>query len=100
MILQDYHLQELLLNAMYAPQNVFCYAVDAKASQLFYEQMANLSKCFPNVFLTNRQFNVDSAGHNTTRSFLECLHLLRRRSAWKYAILLQVGSFHRHVNCG
>uniref|UniRef100_A0A915CG68 Core-2/I-Branching enzyme n=1 Tax=Parascaris univalens TaxID=6257 RepID=A0A915CG68_PARUN len=88
-VYKDYHLQELLLNVMYAPQNVFCYAIDEKASPLFYEQMTNLSQCFPNVFLTDRHFNVDSAGHNTTRSFLECLHLLRAKPAWKYAILLQ-----------
>ncbi|VDM38897.1 unnamed protein product [Toxocara canis] len=96
----DYHLQELLLNIMYAPQNIFCYAVDAKAPLLFREQIANLSNCFPNVFLTTQQFQVDSAGHNTTRSFLECLRLLNSKPKWKYAILLQVLNGSNDINVG
>uniref|UniRef100_A0A183E8C1 Core-2/I-Branching enzyme n=1 Tax=Gongylonema pulchrum TaxID=637853 RepID=A0A183E8C1_9BILA len=82
-------LQELLLNLMYAPQNFYCYALDAKSSALFHEQMRALSVCFPNVFLTKREFTVDSAGHNTSRSFLECLRIVRKMPGWRYAILLQ-----------
>ncbi|KAM3727599.1 Beta-1,3-galactosyl-O-glycosyl-glycoprotein beta-1,6-N-acetylglucosaminyltransferase [Dirofilaria immitis] len=88
-VYKDFHLQELLLNLMYAPQNFYCYALDAKSTPLFHEQMSNLSKCFSNVLLTQREYEVDSAGHNTSRSFLECLRVIRRLSSWKYAILLQ-----------
>lgn len=52
--------------------------------------MKNLSSCFSNVFLTRNEYYVDSAGHNTSRSFMECLHLIRKIPKWKYAILLQV----------
>ncbi|VDN08261.1 unnamed protein product [Thelazia callipaeda] len=88
-VYKDFHLQELMLNLMYAPQNLYCYALDVKSTPLFHEQMKNLSACFPNVFLTQQEYAVDSAGHNTSRSFLECLKLIRQFSHWKYAILLQ-----------
>lgn len=78
---------------MYAPQNFYCYALDAKSTMLFHAQMRNLSKCFSNVLLAPREYIVDSAGHNTSRSFLECLRVVRKLSGWKYAILLQVYSF-------
>ncbi|CAG9535715.1 unnamed protein product [Cercopithifilaria johnstoni] len=88
-VYKDFHLQELLLNLMYAPQNLYCYALDAKSTALFHAQMRNLSKCFPNVLLAPREYMVDSAGHNTSRSFLECLRVIRKLPGWKYAILLQ-----------
>ncbi|VDK51450.1 unnamed protein product, partial [Gongylonema pulchrum] len=88
-VYRAYHVQELLFNLMYTPQNLFCYALDNKSSPLFHEHMRNLSACFPNVFLTETEYNVDSAGHNMTRSYLECLNILRKKSDWKYAILLQ-----------
>lgn len=90
LFLQHFHLQELLLNLMYAPQNLYCYALDAKSTALFHKQMQDLSRCFPNVFLTLQEYTVDSAGHNTSRSFLECLRMIRRVPKWKYVILLQV----------
>uniref|UniRef100_A0A1I8EU89 Core-2/I-Branching enzyme family protein n=1 Tax=Wuchereria bancrofti TaxID=6293 RepID=A0A1I8EU89_WUCBA len=88
-VYKDFHLQELLFNLMYAPQNFYCYALDAKSTSLFHSQMRNLSKCFSNVLLTEREYEVDSAGHNMSRSFLECLRVVRRLPGWKYAILLQ-----------
>lgn len=87
---QAYHVQELLFNLIYAPQNLYCYALDRKSNSVFHEHMKNLSKCFPNVFLTKIEYDVDSAGHNVTRSYLECLNILWKKPAWKYAILLQV----------
>uniref|UniRef100_A0A0R3RLQ7 Core-2/I-Branching enzyme n=1 Tax=Elaeophora elaphi TaxID=1147741 RepID=A0A0R3RLQ7_9BILA len=92
-VYKDFHLQELLLNLMFAPQNFYCYALDAKSTKLFHAQMRNLSKCFPNVLLAPREYVVDSAGHNTSRSFLECLRVIRRLPNWKYAILLQVYAY-------
>ncbi|EJD76405.1 hypothetical protein LOAG_16642 [Loa loa] len=88
-VYKDFHLQELLFNLMYAPQNLYCYALDAKSTSLFHSQMRNLSRCFPNVLLTRQEYEVDSAGHNTSRSFLECLRAIRSLPDWKYAILLQ-----------
>uniref|UniRef100_A0A1I8EUC4 Core-2/I-Branching enzyme family protein n=1 Tax=Wuchereria bancrofti TaxID=6293 RepID=A0A1I8EUC4_WUCBA len=72
-IYRAYHVQELLFNLMYAPQNLYCYALDSKSNALFHEQMQNLSKCFPNVILTELEYEVDSAGHNMTKSYMKCL---------------------------
>ncbi|OZC04925.1 hypothetical protein X798_08117 [Onchocerca flexuosa] len=88
-VYKAYHVQELLFNLMYAPQNLYCYALDRKSNSVFHEHMKNLSKCFPNVFLSEIEYDVDSAGHNMTRSYLECLNILWKKPAWKYAILLQ-----------
>lgn len=87
---QAYHIQELLFNLMYAPQNYYCFALDHKSDAVFHEHMKNLSNCFPNVFLTNVEYNVESSGHNVTKSFLECLQLLYEKPDWKYVALLQV----------
>uniref|UniRef100_A0A914RWW8 Core-2/I-Branching enzyme n=1 Tax=Parascaris equorum TaxID=6256 RepID=A0A914RWW8_PAREQ len=88
-IAKDYHLQELFFNLMYSPENIFCYAIDRKASIKFHQQMRNLSYCFPNIYLTKTEYDVDSAGHNMDQSFLECLQTIRHLPNWKYAILLQ-----------
>lgn len=83
-------MQELLFNLMYAPQNFYCYALDSKSNALFHEHMRNLSECFANVILTKVEYDVDSAGHNMTKSYMECLNILWQKANWKYAILLQV----------
>ncbi|KHN72286.1 N-acetyllactosaminide beta-1,6-N-acetylglucosaminyl-transferase, isoform C [Toxocara canis] len=88
-VYKDYHIQELLFNLMYSPTNIFCYAIDRKASAIFHEQMRNLSQCFSNIHVTVTEYDVDSAGHNMDRSYLECLRLIRKLPRWKYAILLQ-----------
>uniref|UniRef100_A0A915ALE0 Core-2/I-Branching enzyme n=1 Tax=Parascaris univalens TaxID=6257 RepID=A0A915ALE0_PARUN len=88
-VYKDYHLQELFFNLMYSPENIFCYAIDRKASIKFHQQMRNLSYCFPNIYLTKTEYDVDSAGHNMDQSFLECLQTIRHLPNWKYAILLQ-----------
>uniref|UniRef100_A0A915AN78 Core-2/I-Branching enzyme n=1 Tax=Parascaris univalens TaxID=6257 RepID=A0A915AN78_PARUN len=75
---------------MYSPENIFCYAIDRKASIKFHQQMRNLSYCFPNIYLTKTEYDVDSAGHNMDQSFLECLQTIRHLPNWKYAILLQM----------
>ncbi|KAK6113329.1 Core-2/I-Branching enzyme family protein [Brugia pahangi] len=92
-VYRAYHIQELLFNLMYAPQNLYCYALDSKSSPLFHEQMRNLSECFPNVILTENEYEVDGAGHNMTKSYMKCLETVSEKPAWKYAILLQNDDF-------
>uniref|UniRef100_A0A0N5AWM9 Core-2/I-Branching enzyme n=1 Tax=Syphacia muris TaxID=451379 RepID=A0A0N5AWM9_9BILA len=86
---QDYNFQELVLNLLYSTTNVFCYAIDEKATYIFKQQMQNLSDCFPNVYITNASYSIDSAGHNMDRAFLSCMYLLRNVSVWRYAITMQ-----------
>ena len=39
----------------YAPQNFYCYAVDAKSPDLFHQQIRSLADCFPNVFVLAKE---------------------------------------------
>ena len=82
---------EQMLSVEYAPQNLYCYALDAKADSRFKRRIRALAGCFDNVFVANEEFSVFSNGKNVSRSHLACLRELEERGTeWKYAILLQV----------
>lgn len=85
---------EMELASAFAPQNLYCFAIDAKASPLFHVRIHQLAKCLPNVLITQHEFQVDSSGHNMGPSFFECLKLLAQpKMSWKYVHLLQASSF-------
>jgi hypothetical protein len=97
--LKDYLLIEQLLAVEYAPQNLYCYTLDSKASQLYKRRIRSLASCFPNVFVASKEFDVQSNGKNVSSAHLACLEELLRAAPkeetlkkwnWKYAILLQV----------
>ncbi|KAI6170635.1 N-acetyllactosaminide beta-1,6-N-acetylglucosaminyl-transferase, isoform C [Aphelenchoides bicaudatus] len=89
-VFADYRFLEMELAATYAPQNFYCYALDSKASPLFHKRMNALADCFPNVYLTQHEFHMDSAGHNMGYSHHECMKLLAKEDLnWKYLVLLQ-----------
>jgi hypothetical protein len=81
-----------MLSIEFAPQNFYCYSIDAKANKKFKNRIHELAKCFPNVFVAKEEFNVLSNGKNVSRSHLACLKELDKigGNEWKYAILLQV----------
>lgn len=83
------------LAAGYAPQNWYCYALDAKAPELFKRRINDLAHCFPNVFVAKRQFVVQRKGVNMDASFQECMReLLENDRKWKYVLLLQVSVYY------
>ncbi|KAK0423981.1 hypothetical protein QR680_008444 [Steinernema hermaphroditum] len=84
----DYLFLELMLAMEYAPQNVYCYSIDGKASAAFKGAMRKLSNCFENVFIAKEEFDVDNSGHNMSSAFIECLKTIRDKQ-WKYVVLLQ-----------
>lgn len=89
-IYKDYVMLEMELASSYAPQNYYCFAVDAKATPLFHARIHQLANCFPNVLITKHEFKVDSSGHNMGPSFFECLKILAvPNKPWKYVHLLQ-----------
>ncbi|KAK0423982.1 hypothetical protein QR680_008444 [Steinernema hermaphroditum] len=79
---------KLMLAMEYAPQNVYCYSIDGKASAAFKGAMRKLSNCFENVFIAKEEFDVDNSGHNMSSAFIECLKTIRDKQ-WKYVVLLQ-----------
>lgn len=50
------------LASTYAPQNFYCYAIDANSSPMFHARMKSLVNCFHNVYLTTTEFVMDSKG--------------------------------------
>uniref|UniRef100_A0AC35FLN3 Core-2/I-Branching enzyme n=1 Tax=Panagrolaimus sp. PS1159 TaxID=55785 RepID=A0AC35FLN3_9BILA len=91
-VYRDYYFLETELATNYQPQNFYCYAIDKKSKKIFHEQIKNLSKCFPNVFFTKKEYAVDSAGHFMNIAHLECIKLLNEFK-WKYVVLLQNHDF-------
>ncbi|PIO62476.1 Core-2/I-Branching enzyme, partial [Teladorsagia circumcincta] len=77
------------LAASYHPQNVFCYSVDAKALDLFNSRIQILSKCFPNVLVTQARFSVTGSGRYQNHAFYECLKILSNIPGWEHVIMMQ-----------
>lgn len=78
-----------MLRIEYAPQNFYCYLLDANADMLFKRRIRRLAECFDNVIVPKEEIRVPNTGVNMTMAHLTCLkHLLKRN--WKYVILLQV----------
>lgn len=89
-VYKDYRFLEAELATHYAPQNWYCYTLDSKSTALFRSRMRQLAGCFPNVFVTEREFNITSAGHNTSNAMVECAwELARPEREWHYLVTLQ-----------
>jgi hypothetical protein len=90
-VYKDYVMLEMELASSYAPQNHYCFAIDAKASPLFHARIHQLANCLPNILITKHEYKVDGWGHNMGASFFECLKVLAvPDKPWKYVHLLQV----------
>ncbi|KAH7718260.1 Protein F26D2.3 a [Aphelenchoides avenae] len=88
--LQDYRFLEMEFAAAYAPQNVFCFAIDAKAPQEFHERIHALASCFPNVVIAKNEYRLESSGRNLWYAYMECFkQLVDHRQRWEYVIILQ-----------
>lgn len=76
----------------YAPQNFYCFAIDNKSPKSFHEKFRKLANCFPkNVFIAQKEFSIDSAGHNIEYAHFECFKELKQQNfSWKYVFNLQV----------
>ncbi|KAI1726057.1 core-2/I-Branching enzyme domain-containing protein [Ditylenchus destructor] len=89
-VFKDYLFVESELAASYAPQNWYCFAIDAKSNKLFKQRVNNLASCFPNVFVLDKELSMDSGGHNQSTAHYECMKILATRDRqWKYLITAQ-----------
>ena len=57
-VYHDIEQVERLLHAIYAPQNLYCIHVEAKASAAFFMAVSAIAGCFENVFLSSRRASV------------------------------------------
>jgi hypothetical protein len=84
-------LVEKELGATYAPQNFYCFVLDANSPKIFRKRVRDLGKCFPNVHVAKREFPMNSHGKNMGYAHRECMIALARpENRWRYLVLLQV----------
>ncbi|OXB82059.1 UNVERIFIED_CONTAM: hypothetical protein H355_004142 [Colinus virginianus] len=78
---------ERLLRSVYAPQNVYCVHVDAKAPAAFQQAVRAIAACFPNVFVASRLESVVYASWSRLQADLNCMRdLLRSPVPWRYVL--------------
>uniref|UniRef100_A0A0N5A6C2 Uncharacterized protein n=1 Tax=Parastrongyloides trichosuri TaxID=131310 RepID=A0A0N5A6C2_PARTI len=87
-VYHDYWKVEQYLNLLYAPQNQYCYGIDKKSPQHFKDKVRNLSKCFSNVYVVEKEYEMKSNGFNGNLYNLECMKILNKTN-YKYLFLLQ-----------
>ena len=73
---RDAGLAERLLRSIYRSQNFYCFHVDQKASPEFYDAMNTISKCFPNVFLSEQREDVIYSHFSRLQADLNCMKTL------------------------
>ncbi|CAD5220321.1 unnamed protein product [Bursaphelenchus xylophilus] len=84
----DYIFQESELSANYNPNNVYCYVLDSKADDTFKHRMRALGKCFGNVIVAHKEFNMHAGGENIIPAQQHCLELLLGRR-FKYVVIME-----------
>ena len=84
------------LAAEYAPQNFYCFTLDVKSDSVFKNRMRNLANCFPNVFISEREYNTTSWGTHINYALMDCFGILIDFQ-WEYVISLNVGR-HKFYN--
>uniref|UniRef100_A0A1I7RQB4 Glycosyltransferase family 92 protein n=2 Tax=Bursaphelenchus xylophilus TaxID=6326 RepID=A0A1I7RQB4_BURXY len=98
-VYRDYYYHELVLAALYQPQNFYCFTIDGKAGSLFRRRFESLAKCFPNVVISNNTRPLFSSGYNLDLANIDCLKALRGGSRqWKYVMVLQNHDFPTKTN--
>lgn len=98
LVFKDPEMVERLLRAMYRPQNYYCIHVDSKATDLFYNTMLGLAKCFPNVIMASRRIDVQWAWFSVLEPELLCMEELWRFPTWKYFFTLTGQEFPLKTN--
>ncbi|XP_069480446.1 beta-1,3-galactosyl-O-glycosyl-glycoprotein beta-1,6-N-acetylglucosaminyltransferase 3-like [Ambystoma mexicanum] len=78
---------ERLLRSLYAPQNIYCVHVDAKAPTPFLQAVQAIANCFPNVFVASKLEKVIYASWSRVQADLNCMEdLLKSPVPWRYLI--------------
>ncbi|CAG5115950.1 unnamed protein product [Candidula unifasciata] len=95
---KDVEMVERLLKAIYRPQNYYCIHVDKKSPDSFYQSVASIAKCFPNVFIATRRIDVQWGWFSVLEPELECMKELWRYPKWKYFFTLTGQEFPLKTN--
>ncbi|BFZ13672.1 hypothetical protein BsWGS_16711 [Bradybaena similaris] len=83
-VFKETEMVERLLKAIYRPQNYYCIHVDKKSSELFYQSISAVAKCFSNVFIASKRIDVQWGWFSVLEPEIQCMQELWRYSKWKY----------------
>ncbi|CAG5128117.1 unnamed protein product [Candidula unifasciata] len=95
---KDVEMVERLLKAIYSPQNYYCIHIDEKSPHSFYQSVASIAKCFPNVFIASRRIDVRWGWFSVLEPELQCMKELWRYPKWKYFFTLTGQEFPLKTN--
>uniref|UniRef100_A0A0N4Z5A0 Hexosyltransferase n=1 Tax=Parastrongyloides trichosuri TaxID=131310 RepID=A0A0N4Z5A0_PARTI len=84
---KSYAIIELMLLTSYSPQNHYCFNVDLKNKELL-EKVKKLANCFDNVYVGDKQFEMNSSGKGGVKAHYECMIKLINKK-WKYLLIAQ-----------
>ena len=90
-ILTHHNSQQLmfLLSQIYAPHNVYCVHLDAKAPLAILRTLKRVEKCFPNIHISSKRENVVYASYSRLQADINCMQdLLNSSISWSYLINL------------
>lgn len=85
-VFTDYLFLEMELSVEYAPQNFYCYVIDQKSNSTFKNRVRNLSRCFPNVYVSMNEYDTDSSGKQMNYAYMDCLRILVKHQ-WNYVVI-------------
>ncbi|XP_052805734.1 beta-1,3-galactosyl-O-glycosyl-glycoprotein beta-1,6-N-acetylglucosaminyltransferase-like [Mya arenaria] len=90
---------ERLLRAIYRPQNLYCFHIDAKSDNDLYDAMSRVAACFDNVHVLDERVDVQWGQMSVLEPELLCMeHLWSRSAKWKYFINLTGQEFPLKTN--
>ncbi|XP_070172951.1 beta-1,3-galactosyl-O-glycosyl-glycoprotein beta-1,6-N-acetylglucosaminyltransferase-like isoform X2 [Littorina saxatilis] len=99
LVYKDVEQAERLVRAIYRPHNVYCIHIDAKSDRVFRRKLTLISRCLPNVFLSDTSVNVTWGTFSTLEAELTCMRqLMTQRVAWRYLINLTGQEFPLKTN--
>ncbi|XP_061186522.1 beta-1,3-galactosyl-O-glycosyl-glycoprotein beta-1,6-N-acetylglucosaminyltransferase-like, partial [Saccostrea echinata] len=88
---------EILLRAIYRPQNFYCVHIDKKASDNIFKEISSIIRCFSNVFLAPMRISVEWGKMSVLTPEIQCMKVLLKFS-WKYFINLTGQEFPLRTN--
>ncbi|XP_068675976.1 N-acetyllactosaminide beta-1,6-N-acetylglucosaminyl-transferase-like [Montipora foliosa] len=80
---------ETVLQAIYMPNNVYCFHIDTKSPESFLTAIKAMIRCLPNVFVATNRTSVFWGHFSLVQAQLNCMdELLQSSVKWKYYISL------------
>ncbi|XP_050390720.1 beta-1,3-galactosyl-O-glycosyl-glycoprotein beta-1,6-N-acetylglucosaminyltransferase [Patella vulgata] len=79
---------EILLRAIYRPQNYYCLHVDGFSPDVVHKAAEALADCFDNVFIVSKTENISYESFQRLQADINCMSDHLAKSDWKYLLNL------------